>query len=69
MARHQLTQRSELGAPYSEPVLSLKKNGTAGPHDPLARLAEDELRDAAHDAFTVFWRDGQVELWAAYCEA
>jgi hypothetical protein len=34
--------------------------------------AEDELRDAAHDAFMAFWRGAEPEratLWAAYCEA
>jgi hypothetical protein len=50
-------------------VLSAAKNGTASPHDPLERVEEDQLRDAAHDAFMAFWRGGQVELWAAYCEA
>jgi len=42
---------------------------TAGACNQLARLEEDALRDAAHDAFMAFWRGGQVELWAAYCEA
>jgi hypothetical protein len=33
----------------------------------------DDLRDAAHDAFMLFWRaaeaDQAVALWAAYCAA
>jgi len=38
----------------------------------MARLTEDALRDAAHDAFMAFWRGGEKDqglLWAAYCEA
>jgi hypothetical protein len=36
------------------------------------RLEEDQLRDAAHDAFMAFWRGAEGErtmLWAAYSEA
>jgi len=39
---------------------------------PQARLEEDSLRDAAHDAFMAFWcgvESDRVLLWAAYCEA
>ncbi|HJZ48678.1 MAG TPA: hypothetical protein VKE41_15985 [Roseiflexaceae bacterium] len=35
-------------------------------------VAEDTLRDAAHDAFMAFWRAAECEqaaLWAAYCAA
>jgi hypothetical protein len=35
----------------------------------LARVEEDQLRDAAHDAFMAFWPGDQVELWLAYCDA
>jgi hypothetical protein len=51
-------------------VLPAEKNGTAGAYHQLARLEEDQLRDAAHDAFMAFWRGGErAALWAAYCEA
>ena len=35
----------------------------------MERLEEDQLRDAAHDAFMAFWRGKRAELWVAYCEA
>jgi len=38
----------------------------------MARLEEDQLRDAAHDAFMAFWRgadSGRAALWTAYSEA
>jgi len=47
----------------------------AAPHraaGALARVTEDALRDATHDAFMALWRGAEgewAELWAAYCEA
>ena len=53
-------------------MLSAAPNRAAGAHDPLARLDEDVLRDAAHDAFMALWRSEEGDhtlLWAAYLAA
>jgi len=69
MGRYQPTERSELGAPHREPLLSAAPDRAAGAYDTLVRL---ELCDAAHDAFMAFWRGmepDRASLWAAYSEA
>jgi hypothetical protein len=53
-------------------MLPVAADRAAGPHDQLARLDEDTLRDAAHDAFMALWRGAESErvlLWTAYLAA
>jgi len=43
-----------------------------GQHMSERDMTVDDLRDAAHDAFTAFWRaaaPNRVVFWAVYCAA